>query len=231
MLAFCRSPAQNQFVTQVHPQSGDYMKGTIIKRLFTLLAPVLFCTATNAQFVDQHNEPVGIFTYFATSPSGGVGQSFRPNLSSLDFVELQVFNQAPVGPATFSVGIRNGSITGNLLGMSQLTTITPPTALGPAHFDFLGGVALTPGNSYVLEISEQVGGAGWGVGYGPGAGYANGQAFTGGNPVNFDLWFREGAAAVPEPNTWLFSVIAVAGAGLLRKIFARRDQRLTNVPA
>ena len=207
------------------------MKGTTINRLLTSLATIFACATAAAQFVDQHNEPVGIGIYFATSPSGGVGQSFRPALNSLDFVELQIFNESPVGPASFFVGIRAGSITGNLLGMSQFTTTPLPFPPGPTHFDFPSSVPLTAGNTYVLEISEQVGGAGWGVRYGPGTDYANGQAFTGGNPVNFDLWFREGATAVPEPNTWLFSVIAVAGLAVARRLFARRSQRLASVPA
>jgi len=179
------------------------MKGTTINRLFTSLAAVFACATATAQFViDQHNEPSGLGT-FATSPLGGVGQSFRPALSSLDFVELQIFNQSPVGPATFLVSIRDGSMTGGVLGRSQPTTVGAPPALGPTHFDFPSSVPLTSGNTYVLEISEQVGGAGWGVRYGPGADYANGQAFTGGNPVNFDLWFREGVAAAPEPTAWI----------------------------
>ena len=208
------------------------MKGTTINRLFTSLATVFACATAAAQFVDQHNEPFVLSPVtFATSPAGGVGQSFRPALNSLDFVELQIFNESPVGPASFFVGIRAGSITGNLLGMSQLTTTPLPFPLGPTHFDFPSRVPLTAGNTYVLEISEQVGGAGWGVRYGPGADYANGQAFTGGNPVNFDLWFREGVKAVPEPSAWMFCVFAVAGVLVVRRLFARQDQRPASVPS
>ena len=193
------------------------MKKLTKSMALALLAASCSCVVANAQLfeVDQANQPTPL-GYFPLSPGAGVGQEFNPSLSGLDFVDLWIFSEAPVGPAGFSVRIREGSITGGILGESGLAMIGSPPTLGPTHFSFPSTVGLTGGATHVIELLQLAGGAGWGAGYGPNSGYADGQALVGGNPVGFDLWFREGVA-VPEPGIWTLGLAGVVMLGVSRR--------------
>lgn len=191
------------------------MKNLMAFQATVVLGVAWSCAIANAQppLVDQANETF-VSTYFPLSPAGGVGQEFSPTLNSLGFVDVWIFNEAPVGPADFTVRIREGSIAGGILGASEMATIGSPPSLGPTRFAFAATVGLTGGATHVLEVVQVMGGAGWGAGYGPNSGYAAGQAIFGTSPVDYDLWFREGVL-VPEPGVWVLGGLGTVLAGCI----------------
>jgi hypothetical protein len=126
-----------------------------------------------------------------------IGQEFIPTFAALDAVELRTvdFAGAVGGTATLRVNIREGTITGRIVGTSATLTL-PPGFSGITEFGFPTLVPLSPGRRYVLEMVA-VSGANWGVASsgGPNSTYPSGNQILHGHPQSDnDLWFREGLA-------------------------------------
>ena len=85
-----------------------------------------------------------------------IGESFTPTFTSLNFVNLQTeTGTGSTAPFTLALNIRSGSISGTILGTSQLTTVTPPPfGAVPTPFAFSSSVALVPGDLYVMEVVD-----------------------------------------------------------------------------
>ncbi len=189
--------------------------------------------------VDQQNDSLpysGGFT-FQANVGGPVGQSFAPTLSSLNVVELLINDQNPGwgGDVSIAVRIHDGGIGGSVLGTSQ--TVLFHDQVPQLHFqypelvrfDFASSIVLTPGQTYTIEPYAVSGLSSLGV-FGTGFGidsYVAGESFFQGGiyaevgNAPFDLWFREGLAPVPEPET---NAMILAGLGLLGFMARRRKQ-------
>ena len=108
--------------------------------------------------IDQHND--GPFSGGFTLNAAPIGQGFIPGISGLDFVDLLVNDQNP-GFGTgddIAVRIRESDIAGTILGTSDnvffADQVSMPSFQLPkeVRFAFSTTVALTPGNTYVIEI-------------------------------------------------------------------------------
>ncbi|MEZ5964245.1 MAG: hypothetical protein R3F56_10405 [Planctomycetota bacterium] len=130
--------------------------------------------------------------------SSPVGQEFVPTEHSIDTVELQINAQTST-PGSARVRIRQGSITGTILGVSLPVTVAPPALpVQRTRFSFTLPVEVTPGSTHVIEVEHLAGGA-LGVfltGFGADT-YPLGTAiqFGASRPAD-DLWFREGRLRV-----------------------------------
>jgi hypothetical protein len=133
-----------------------------------------------------------------------LGQSFTPTLTSLNFVNLLTLG----GSATLEMDIRSGSISGTILGTSELTVIPFSDTLSEVSFSFSTPVALIPGDLYVLEPFLVSGDAL--------IASTNSNNYPGGNQIlagadqpDNDLWFQEGIST-REPGTFF-----LLGTGLI----------------
>jgi hypothetical protein len=143
-------------------------------------------------------------------------QSFVPELSAIDFVQLEFSDEPNNGNngATVDVNLYEGSP--NVFAATLLATTTAvympngfgETTAGVTTFDFSTAITLTPGQTYYLEPVVLSGDNPWDVmvlgdivpitnPYPDGELYVDGSPYT--NPIDF--WFREGIVAVPEPTT------------------------------
>jgi hypothetical protein len=146
-----------------------------------------------------------------------LGQSFTPSLSSVGFIRLALsdptFNSLG---ATFVVNLRDGSITGNILGTSDSVTM-PDRFAGYVDFFFATPVSITPGTQYYFQPSLGSGDASWTIrsynayAYSGGTAYNNGIAAPG-----FDLWFREGII-VPEPSSGALLMLGLCAIAARRR--------------
>lgn len=138
-----------------------------------------------------------------------VGQSFVPSLTSVGFVQLELFDGQPnngVG-ATLYVNLRSDSITGPIVS-STSPVFMPDTPLGGGvtNFFFSTPAIVTPGTTYFFEVVVQSGDM-WRVND-IGNSYHSGRAYISGIAQQFDsLWFREGIV-VPEPTSTLLLLLA-----------------------
>lgn len=151
-----------------------------------------------------------------------VGQSFKPTLNAIDFVSLQFYDGNPtvVLGATVFVNLWSGSIS-NGAPLSSTAPVFMPNDFGRGgintkgytNFFFTTSVTLTPGATYFLQPVLQSGEQNWTALAGFMFGYTGGSVIVGGvNQPTFDLWFREGVIAVPEPAV---TGLALLGAGAL----------------
>ena len=149
-----------------------------------------------------------------------VGQEFVPTLGGLDFVEAVFFaREGSDATATIQVFVRDGSITGPVVGFSIPVTFLAST-LGSIHrFDFPSTVPLTPGQTYVMHLFQDTP-QNYSIGADTAMAYTSGQMIRSGVPFDgYDLWFREGVVVVPEPSSF---ALAFLGVGLLSGVFWRR---------
>lgn len=155
--------------------------------------------------------------------AAGAAQSFVPTLSSLSVVELQINDQSPGNGQSVDlvVNIRDGGLGGAILGTSNVVTRAdggPNASISLLHFDFGAPVALTPGQTYVMEVITVSGFEDSGVffaGTGIPDSYPQGTAFIFGLPFtnSRDLWFREGPT-LSLPSTLLLLSLGVTGLGI-----------------
>jgi hypothetical protein len=152
--------------------------------------------------------------------SPGLGQSFTPSLTGVDFIRVLLFDANPSNGlgATLYVNLRTNSITGPILAT------TPSVAL-PDNFDnvvnffFTNTVPLSPGTLYYFEPVVRLGDQ-WKAMTGE-YNYPGGVAFGLGQPNSaVDFWFRE--CLVPEPSPILLLLLGCAG------LFAVRERRRTS---
>ncbi|NOT00505.1 MAG: PEP-CTERM sorting domain-containing protein [Phycisphaerales bacterium] len=171
-----------------------------------------------------------------------MGQTFIPSLSSVDFVELQMFDAShdSNGGSVF-VRIREESMSGDVVGTSPIVFLEDcfqfpagpgcgmiATVVAPVRFGFIDSVPLTAGQSYLIEVIH-AGGDLLGVAFGLRNQYMKGAGFYDGSEgfsAGVDLTFREGVI-VPEPTS-----VALLAAGVLAAVGGRwRRCRVESFPA
>jgi len=102
-----------------------------------------------------------------------------------------------------TANIRSGSIGGPILGSATVSLPVQPFTW--THIDFSSTISLTPGSTYVLELTVPYKSGSWGVTT-PGGGYAGGTAIFMGTPnPSADNWFRTYGTPSPSPD---FSVLS-----------------------
>jgi hypothetical protein len=128
---------------------------------------------------------------------GPLGQEFTPALYALDAVELQVedasCSQTGNAGGMVKVQIREGSITGRILGISTTMEFVNCFS-GIMKFDFPSFIPLVPGEKYVIEPVHVSGNtAVFYMDDGPSSQYPGGRYILYGTvQPGKDLWFREG---------------------------------------
>jgi hypothetical protein len=152
-----------------------------------------------------------------------LGQSFKPTLSTLNFVNLLTEN----GDATVKVNIRLGSISGPILGTSQPTVIPFSVSPSVSSFRFSTPVTLIPGDVYVIEPFVVCGNTL--IGSADTNNYLSGNQILGGvGQTTIDLWFQEGIS-VPERRKWpllrigliaLIAIVFLNSRSILHKLTA-----------
>ncbi|MGI8997376.1 MAG: hypothetical protein ACR2GW_11980 [Pyrinomonadaceae bacterium] len=128
------------------------------------IATLFFCLSATSVLadpiiIDQRNDdftPQGGFGFAA----GPLGQEFTPTLSGLNVVEILIGLNIP--NSVGGVNIRIGSISGAIIGTSNLTTVDPnlPPGFSVLRFNFASVVPLVPENIYVIELFLVSGGYG-----------------------------------------------------------------------
>lgn len=183
---------------------------------FGLLALIVLAASTpsakaDSIIFDQTNTAFPLGSLFQNiSVFSPIGQSFTPTLSSMNLVNLLTEPGGSTTPFTLELVIRAGSISGAILGVSQLNTIVPSSLFASivTPFTFATSVTLVPGDLYFMQVVAVSGDAE--LGSTNTNNYSGGTQILGGiTQPNNDLWFREGIS-VPEPDTLL-----LLGTGLL----------------
>ncbi len=168
--------------------------------------------------VDQ--QPFNLAAAINSTSIAGIGQSFTPALSAIDYVQFAVGDTA--SGSLLYVNLRQGSMTGPIIGTTDTQPVTTGDPHVPATFLFPSALALSPGTKYFLEPVIVADAFQIGIltssPFGPNP-YSGGSVLYGNIPGNYSLWFSEGII-VPEPSTW-----ALSGLGLAM-IFAFRARRI-----
>jgi hypothetical protein len=150
-----------------------------------LILSVVSSVNAAIEIIDQEQEETStcqnIFIYMPH------GQEFTPNLSPLTAVEIYISTSggSPTDD-TITVNIRKSTIDGTILG-----TASKPLSVGFEgwlRFDFPGGIILTPGSLYVIEVSALTSSFLW-CAQGPDP-YPGGRAILDGTPSSGDKAFR-----------------------------------------
>ncbi len=171
-------------------------QGQIVDQTFTPLAP--FCGCNFYETIDAEGGDLLL------------GQEFTPCLSSLDFVDLYVYNDRPgLTTAWFPlfVEIHSDTIDGPLLGTSSTLFYGPHAPGGLAHLTFPTPITLSPRDRYVIRPFANGGVMTSdrlliGVVQPAFGTYTGGRflyALFGGPQENRDMWFREGITVQPGP--------------------------------
>ncbi len=185
------------------------MKRTVCTLAAILAASRLFAQGT--MLVDQQSFDLATAT--ANININGIGQSFTPSLSSVDYVQFGVFDISP-GSSMF-VNLRQNSLSGTIIGTTATESVPLNNGLLETTFLFSTRVILTPGTEYFFEpvvvvnatqINIEISNP---LSSNP---YSGGSALHGNAPGNYSLWFSEGIL-VPEPSTW--TVFGLGAAALL----------------
>jgi hypothetical protein len=150
--------------------------------------------------VDQKQE---LDSGFSITISGaGRGQEFVPNLSPLIGIDVHIMTGNPgSGADTITLNVREYSIVplGGLLLSTTTSQSLPDGFDGWVHFDLPSPVAVTPGSTYVVELTEAKSTFGW---YAfEGNVYPNGRVISNNNFFDdIDFTFRTYAPSHPtEP--------------------------------
>jgi hypothetical protein len=161
-----------------------------------------------------------------------LGQSFRPTLTSLNFVNLLTES----GGATVKVNIRLGSLSGPILGTSQPTIIPHSDSPSVSSFRFSTPVKLIVGDLYVIEPFVVCGDTL--ISSTDTNNYVGGNQILGGvAKTENDLWFQEGIS-VPEHRGWfllgsgltgLLAIIYFKNRSILHRL-GRHERRLPRTP-
>ena len=193
--------------------------------LLTLFSLSLHAYGQGTFIYDQQSadESTGGGAGYFIQTNQPIGQSFTPNLSSVGFVRLFLWDRANGLGATLSVNLWSGSLTnGSLLG-TTLPVALPDQFLGYTDFFFANPVAVTPGETVYFQPTIQSGDTTVNI-FAYHYGYPGGTSFIQGvpNPNGFDLWFREGIV-VPEPSA--FSLLI--GSGVLLYVHRKKNPKHT----
>lgn len=180
--------------------------------LLVALTVVGSAKANSISVIDQQNPGP------ADGSNGGVvfGQSFTPTLSRIDFFEVTIGDFGAIDEVQILNGVSGSDgLSGAVLGTSDPAT-TEVNSQQPVRFIFPGGIALTPGDTYVARIFSTNGSfapAIAGISITVDNSYAGGQLLEAGlsdtNPflINYDALFQEGSTHVPEvPTIWALAI-------------------------
>jgi hypothetical protein len=198
-----------------------YLMKPFLTYFFTLLMSVGFLACGQGTFIyDQQSadESAGGGGAQGIQAYQPIGQSFKPALSLVGFVRLQLFdvNSGNSNGATVHVNLRSNSVTGPVLASTDAVFMPDGFGVGNGNrgytnFLFSTPAPVTPGVTYYLQPVVQSGDAWAIVSYN--YGYPGGSIFLQGATIpGIDLWFREGIV-VPEPSSgllFLFGSGAVA---------------------
>jgi hypothetical protein len=190
---------------------------SFLSYFFMLIMPVSFLAHGQGTFIyDQQSSTE------ANYQEGGadiqqnqiIGQSFIPQLSSVGFIRLFIYNGllGDTSPATVHINLRANSISGTILSSTLPVAISGGSLFaGPLDFLFSVQVLVTPGVTYyfhpVVENNNNLG-----VNQSISYNYLQGTAFFQGTASAIhDLWFREGVV-VPEPSS---ALLVLLGGGVV----------------
>jgi len=147
--------------------------------------------------VDQKQE---LDSGFSITISGAhLGQEFVPNLSPLIGIDVHIMTTSNhAGADTITLNVREYSIVplGGLLLSTTTSQSLPDGFDGWVHFDLPSPVDVTPGSTYVIELTEAKSTFGWYTF--EGNVYPNGRAISNNNFFNdIDFTFRTYAPSPP----------------------------------
>jgi hypothetical protein len=219
----------------------------------TLAAASAPALATTIDTTSSWDGSTGIAAWGAQATQT-YGETFTAPSSELDSFTFYVNDQGSPTSYVAEVYAWNGTLTGGSPAQgasgTPLYTSAEMTTSGDAAFDAItintGGVILTPGQNYVIDLSA-VGSAGagsWGIdGYysHPGVTYDGGFAFNNG-PSSSPVWdnFEDfgslaykasfsSVAAVPETATWLMMILGFGAIGaVMRRAHRQSEERFTS---
>ncbi len=135
-------------------------KFVLLASFLVLIFSLSTVSAATVEVIDQKQEAHNIWEQILAAYP--LGQEFTPTMSPLIAVEVYIKSINPTaGPDTLTVNIRQTTITGTILGTASqyLSDVGYDAWL---RFDFPGGIALTPGSIYVIEVSCTKTTFGWG---------------------------------------------------------------------
>lgn len=162
--------------------------------------------------------------FFGSPTFAPIGQEFVPTFNRLNRVVLRLADLTGiVEDFSFTVGIREDTITGTLLSTSDVETRPDGFDFENVNFDFATDVALTLGNRYVLEFNLLTGQNAALASVGVNS-YPQGSIILNGTPsANNDLYFQTGivVSTVPEPG----SIALLVGMTTTGGVFAVRKRR------
>ena len=157
---------------------------TPIGQSFTPTMPILGAVDVgifNDFRLDQSFDPGFAVGWNWVQAHQAIGQSFTPIYPQLWRVDLGLENPS-AGPVSLTLNIREGTITGTILGSQTFSVPVSGPSWVSVYFTPYPGVTLTPGSTYVLDL---VGGGAYTVRWynqPSGASYSGGSAITDGNP-------------------------------------------------
>jgi hypothetical protein len=164
----------------------------VLLLMLTVLCSKATLALARGYVIDQANQTIPIPTpYWAIPTDVSAGQEFVPAMDSIDHAEFLTKRMGSgTTPTELVVELYSESVTGVLLGTTGTVSVDSDYAQ-LTLFEFPSGVALVPGNTYVLILRE-LHGVDWGMGY-SGDEYPSGSMIRNAVPYEeADAWFREG---------------------------------------
>jgi hypothetical protein len=208
------------------------MKCAVAQFLLVALTVLGSAKADAISIIDQQNPGPAL-----GGSQGGVvfGQSFTPTLSRIDVFEVEIGDFGAIDEVQILNGVSGfDGLSGAVLGSSD-PAATAASSRQPVQFIFPGGIALTPGDTYVARIFSTNGSVAPGI---QGITITTDNAYTGGQLLeagvsdnspflaNYDAVFREGLTSVPEvPTIWAVASVLVIIVGT-RSLTNRRQSAI-----
>jgi hypothetical protein len=164
------------------------------------------------------NHSIGANVLYNIQPNGPIGQSFTPLLSSVGFVQFDLYDGHPNNGlgATLYINLRSNSISGPVLSSTD-PVFLPDTVSGGGvtNFLFSTAVAVAPGTTYFFEVVVQSSDL-WRLNTVPDLYSGGTMLYQGAAQPLQDSWFREGVV-IPEPSAIVVFFFTAAAALLIRR--------------